>query len=184
MRKVVLSMMVSLDGYIEGQNDDIYWHVWDDEMSEYMLTFFDSVDTFIYGRKSYELMLSYWPAQSGKFADIMNSTNKIVFSRTLKEVSWNARLVNGNLVEEVSKLKRQQGKDLVLFAGADIASGFIENNLIDEYRLIVNPVVLGSGTPLFKNIDEKIGLKLISSRKFDCGNILLKYEPENKPDKT
>lgn len=182
MRKVILSMMVSIDGYMKGQNDDIHWHVWDGEMSEYMLTFFDSVDTFIYGRKSYELMLSYWPAQSGEFADIMNATDKIVFSRTLKDVGWNARLVNGSLVEEIAKLKGQQGKDLVIFAGADLASGFIKNNLIDEYRLIINPVVLGSGTALFKNRDEMIKLNLIDSQKFDCGNILLRYKPENKPN--
>lgn len=168
--------MVSVDGYIEASNDDITWHVWDEEMSDYMMGFFDTVDTFLYGRKSYELMIGYWPFQTGAFADIMNETPKLVFSRTLDEVTWNSQLIKENVVEEIQQHKQQSGKNMVLFAGADLASTFIKHGLIDEYRLIVNPVVLGSGTPLFKEIENQLNLKLLQAKLFQCGNTLLCYE--------
>ena len=174
-------MMVSLDGYIESNNPEEYWHTWNEEMSAYMMNFFTSVDTFIYGRKSYESMIAYWPPLQDEFAAIMNQTKKLVFSRTLDRVSWNARLIKTNVVEEIQQLKRQGGKDLVLFAGADLAETFIKNNLIDEYRLIVNPVVLGIGKPLFKNIHVVTKLTLKETITFNCGNVLLIYEPVNKP---
>lgn len=178
MRKVVLSMMVSADGYIEAHNDDITWHVWDDEMSEYMMGFFDTVDTFLYGRKSYELMIKYWPSQTGEFADIMNETPKLVFSRNLDSVEWNSELIKENVADEVRQRKNQQGKNMVLFAGADIASTFIKHDVIDEYRLLVNPVVLGGGTPLFKDVKDHLSLNLLQTKSFQCGNTLLCYEPE------
>jgi dihydrofolate reductase len=177
MRKVVLSMMVSADGYIEAPNDNITWHVWDDEMSEYMMGFFDTVDTFIYGRKSFELMIEYWPSQTGEFADIMNETPKLVFSRNLENVEWNSKLIKENVADEIRQQKNQPGKNMVLFAGANIASTFIEHDFIDEYRLIVNPVVLGAGTPLFKEIKNQLKLKLLQAKPFQCGNTLLCYEP-------
>lgn len=179
MRKVVLSMMVSADGYIEGPNDDLTWHVWDDEMSEYMMGFFDTVDTFLYGRKSYELMIEYWPSQTGEFADIMNETPKLVFSRSLNDVEWNSELIKENVADEVRQRKKSHEdgrKNMVLFAGADIASTFIEHDLIDEYRLIINPVVLGNGTPLFKDVKKRLSLNLVQITSFQCGNTLLCYE--------
>ena len=171
--------MMSLDGYIEGPNGDINWHVWNEEMSDYMMAFFKTVDTFIYGRKSYDLMLTYWPFETGKFADIMNRTPKIIFSKTLDKVEWNSRLIKQNVVEEIQLEKGKAGKDLVLFAGADIASTFMENGLIDEFRLIINPVVLGEGTPLFQVRNQK-ELELLDSRSFACGNTLLRYRQKNR----
>ena len=171
--------MMSLDGYIEGPNGDINWHVWNEEMSDYMMAFFKTVDTFIYGRKSYDLMLTYWPFETGKFADIMNRTPKIIFSKTLDKVEWNSRLIKQNVVEEIQLEKGKAGKDLVLFAGADIASTFMENGLIDEFRLIINPVVLGEGTPLFQVRNQK-ELELLDSRSFACGNTLLRYLQKNR----
>ena len=169
--------MVSLDGFIEGENNDIDWHVFDDEMGEYMLNFMDTVDTFIYGRRSYELMLEYWPKAEGHFADVMNETPKIVFSKTLDKVIWNSRLVNDNVWEEMNAEKRKPGKDMVLFAGADLLTTFINLDLVDEYRLIVNPVVLGAGTPYFKDLHDQLNLKLTDSKTFTCGNVVLCYEP-------
>lgn len=168
-------MMVSVDGFIETPGEDINWHNWDEEMNAYMMSFFDTVDTFIYGRKSYELMIKYWPSETGDFADRMNETPKIIFSRNLKNVSWNSRLIKEFVREEMEEIKQQPGKDIVLFAGADIASSFIKNGLIDEYRLIVNPVALGEGTPLFKNLENHLKLNLLSSKSFKCGNILSIY---------
>lgn len=181
MRKVILSMMVSVDGYIEGREPNYNWHNWDDEMASYMMGFFKTVDTFIYGRKSYEAMIDYWPTLNDEFANVMNQTEKLVFSRTLKEVSWNSRLMNTDATVEIQSFKKQEGKNMALFAGADLAETFIKNNLIDEYRLIVNPILLGGGKPLFKNINEIYNFKLKDTIPFNCGNIILIYEPTNTP---
>lgn len=177
MRKVIVSMMVSLDGFIEAPEHDINWHIWDEEMGSYMTDFMQQTDTFLYGRVSYELMLQCWPDAKGPFADRMNETRKIVFSRTLSSVSWNATLINDDIHDKIRELKQQPGKDMVLFAGADILSTFIRYDLVDEYRLMVNPVVLGRGTPYFKNVSAQLKLKLTGSRSFSNGNVLLCYEP-------
>lgn len=180
MRKVILSMMVSVDGYTEGKNPEENWHNWDDEMSVYMMNFFKTVDTFIYGRKSYEDMIAYWPQLSDEFATVMNETPKLVFSRTLDSVEWNSRLINEDGVNEIQRLKQKNGKDMVLFAGADLAETFIKNNLIDEYRLIVNPIVLGGRKPLFKNTEVTLDLELKDSTTFNCGNVILIYKQSDK----
>lgn len=187
MRKVILSMMVSLDGYIEAPGRDIYWHVWDDEMNGFMGDFFNRVDTLLFGRNTYELMLSYWPTTTSEdpvITERMNNLPKIVFSRTLEKVEWNSRLMKDNALEEIIGLKQQPGRDMVIFGGANLASWFMRHQLIDEYQLIVNPVVLGWGTPLFLNIQEKFNLKLMSSQAFQCGNIVLHYEPANNQQET
>lgn len=177
MRKVILSMMVSLDNFIEPTNPEEEWAVWDDEMTKYIMDFFNEVDTFLYGRVAYESMLDYWPKATGEFADIMNKTPKLVFSRTLNKADWNANIINGNIKDKITQIKMQPGKNLVLFAGTDIASAFINLDLIDEYRIIVNPLILGGGKPLFQNIKSRQNLKLINIKRFTCGNVILYYEP-------
>jgi dihydrofolate reductase len=174
MRKVILSMMVSIDGYIESSDPNEYWHTWNEEMAAYMMDFFKTVDTFIYGRKSYEAMIAYWPPLTDEFATIMNQTPKLVFSRTLDTVTWNATLIKENGPQELQRLKRRAGKDMVLFAGADLAETLIDHNLIDEYRLIVNPIALGGGKPLFR---RRLNLALWQTQKFACGNVILYYKP-------
>ena len=192
MRKVILSMMVSLDGYIEGSNRNIDWHVWSEEMDRFMGRFFDRIDTILLGRKTYELLVGYWPSASEPtddpvITDRMNKLPKIVFSKTLESVAWNARLVKENIAEEVTRLKQQPGKDIVIFGGADIASTFMQHDLIDEYQLIVNPVVLGSGKPLFNpdsfRSEGKCNFKLLKTTTFHCGNVVLYYQPERKEQK-
>lgn len=168
--------MVSIDGYIESKNPKEQWHNWNEEMTDYTMEFFNTVDTFIYGRKAYEDMIAYWPSHDDPFAKIMNETPKMVFSRTLKDTIWNSTLYIELDPGEMQKEKEKPGKDMVIFAGADIIKSFRTHDLIDEYRLIVNPVVLGGGKPLFKDIEETISLKLKSTRTFDCGNVLLIYE--------
>jgi dihydrofolate reductase len=182
MRKVILSMMLSLDGFIEGPNRELDWHVWDEEMEKYMYDdVLNKVDAILLGRVAYQLLADYWPSATDSIAPKMNNLPKIVFSKTLQKVEWNnSRLVKENIADEVSKIKQQPGKDLVLFAGADIASTFIQLDLIDEYRIIVNPVVLGSGKPLFKDINDKLNLKLLKTKTFSCGNIILYYQPVKK----
>lgn len=169
--------MLSIDSFMEAPGNDINWHVWDDEMENYMLRFFDTVDTIILGRKTYELMIGYWPSAGGELARFMNETPKLIFSRTLQELEWNSSLRKTINPVEISQLKQQPGKDLVIFGGADLAAAFIENNLIDEYQLIINPVVLGNGTPLFKNLSQQRSFKLKKTKVFNCGNILLHYQP-------
>lgn len=177
MRKVILSMMVSLDGFIEPLNPEEEWAVWDAEMEKYIMEFFSTVDTFIYGRVSYQTMLNYWPTATGAFADFMNNTPKLVFSKTLSNAAWNATIIRNVVKEEILKIKQEPGKDLAIFGGADIASTFIKLGLVDEYRLIVNPVVLGNGKPLFKDFEDKFSLKLIKTQEFACGNVLHCYQP-------
>jgi dihydrofolate reductase len=178
MRKLIASMMVSLDGFIEGPNKELDWFVDDDELFEYFHELLDSVDMFLYGRVSYQLMVSYWPSAIGKLADQMNAKPKIVFSRTLEKVEWNSRLVKDNLAVEVTKLKQQHGKPLALFAGADMLLTLRQLGFIDEYRVMINPVVLGGGTPLFKGVTENLKLKLLKARTFKSGVVGLHYEPE------
>jgi len=128
-------------------------------------------------------MASYWPTDAAihddpEVAGLMNSLSKIVFSRTLDKPEWNnSRLVKNNVVEEVSKLKQQPGKDIAIFGSSDLAVTLAEQGLIDEYRIIVNPLFLGGGTPLLKGIKEKVNLKLLNARIFKSGNVLLYYAP-------
>ncbi len=178
MRKVILSMMVSVDGFISSDDPEEYWHNWNEEMSAYMMDFLETVDIFIYGRKSYEEMLQYWPARNDGFAKIMNNTPKLVFSNTLTTAGWNATVKTGKEILEIKELKQQEGKNMVLFAGADLAHSFIKYQLIDEFRLIVNPLALGRGKPLFGKMDGNLYLRLIDATVFGCGNILLVYAPD------
>jgi dihydrofolate reductase len=119
-----------------------------------------------------------WPERDFEFVHMMNNFPKIIFSRTMDKVGWNARLVKENIAEEILKIKQQPGKDLALFAGSDIASTFIQLGLIDEYRLIVNPVVLGCGKPLFKDIKDKLNLKLLKTQPYPSGITILYYQPD------
>ena len=173
--------MVSLDGFIEDANKKIDWHVWDKEMDKYMNGFLDKIDIILLGRVAYQLMESYWPtaeAEDSLITEKMNTLQKIVFSKTLKEAHWNnTTVIRENITEEIARLKQLPGKNLVIFGGADIISTFMRLSLFDEFHIIVNPVVLGSGTPLFKNIDDKQNLRLLKTHSFKCGNTVLSYEP-------
>jgi dihydrofolate reductase len=178
MRKVIVSIFVSLDGSFEGPNKELDWHVWDDEMEQYMGDLLNNVDAILLGRVAYQLLADYWPSSTENLAPRLNNLPKIVFSKTLEKAEWNnSRLVKENIKDEISKMKQQPGKDLVLFCGADIASTFLQLGLIDEYRIIVNPVVLRSGKPFFKDIKDKLNLNLLKTKTFSCGNVILYYEP-------
>jgi dihydrofolate reductase len=184
MRKIIFQTLISLDGFFEGPNQEIDWHNVDEEFNEFAIDFLDQVDTLLFGRVTYELMAGYWPTPAATTNDPivagkMNHLPKIVFSRTLKKVEWeNSRLVKENVAEEITKLKQQPGKDMVIFGSSDLAVTLLPLGLIDECRILVNPVVLGSGKPLFKGIKEKLNLKLIKTKTFKSGNVLLFYQPE------
>jgi dihydrofolate reductase len=172
MRKVIVSIFLSLDGSFEGPNKELDWHVWDDEMEKYMSNLLESVYAILLGRVAYQLLASYWPSSKENLAPILNKLPKVVFSKTLDKVEWNnSRLVKENIADEVSKMKQQTDKNMVLFGGANIANSLLELGLIDEYHLIVNPVVLSRGNPFFKDIKNTLSLKLLKSKTFKCGNI-------------
>jgi len=186
MRKVIFFNLTSLDGYFEGPDRDINWHNVDDEFNEFAIQQTGEFGAFLFGRVTYELMTGYWPTEDAKrddpiIAGLMNSLPKIVFSKTLKKVEWeNTRLVNDKFVEVVTKLKHDSGKDIAVFGSSDLAVTLIEHGLIDELRIMVNPIVLGEGKPILQGIKTKLSLKLLKTRTFKSGNILLYYEPEYK----
>jgi dihydrofolate reductase len=181
MAKLILFNMVTLDGYFEGRNADISWHNVDEEFNEFAIAQMKTAATLMFGRKTYELMESYWPTNEAinddpVVAAMMNNFDKIVFSKTLGKAGWNnTRLIKENLLEEVKKLKSKPGKDVLILGSADLSSTLIKHRLIDELRVIINPVILGNGTPLFKNIDEKTDLQLLKTKVFGNGNVLLSY---------
>jgi dihydrofolate reductase len=183
MRKLFVFNLVSLDGFFEGPKRDISWHNVDAEFNEYAVELLNSVDALLFGRVTYELMASYWPTPDVMkndpiVAERMNNLPKIVFSRTLDTVEWrNTRLVKDKIEEEIKKIKQQQGKDMALLGSGSITSEIAQLGLIDEYRIMVNPVVLGQGKPLFTGIKERLNLKLLKTRTFRSGNVLLYYEP-------
>ncbi|HQT44688.1 MAG TPA: dihydrofolate reductase family protein [Candidatus Micrarchaeota archaeon] len=183
MRKLIFQMMVSLDGYFEGPNRELDWHgpVVDKEYNEYAAEFLDSIDTFVFGRVTYELMAGYWPTPLALkddpiIASKMNSLKKIVFSRTLEKAEWNnSRLVRENPAAEIWRLKNLPGKDMAIFGSSDLSLPLIDNGLIDEYRIMVNPIVLGAGKPLFKGIKNRLKLELVGTRVFGSGLVVLFY---------
>ncbi len=184
MRKLVFQNMVSLDGFFEGPHKwEIDWHTVGEEFNDFAIDALKSADALIFGSVTYQGMAAYWTsAEAGKddptVAGYMNNIPKIVFSRTLEKAHWtNTRLVKNDVVGEVAMLKQQPGKDLLIFGSADLASPLIQNNLIDEYRIFINPIVLGEGAPLFKGLKNRLPLKLVDSRIFKNGLVLLVYQP-------
>ncbi len=178
MRKVIVSNVASLDGYFESRSKELDWVVTDAEFFEYAKGLLRTVDTLLFGRATYLHMASYWPtAPVDEIAEKMNNLPKVVFSKTLLKAEWNnSRLVANNIEEEVSRLKGQPGKDMVIFGSAMLASSLLQWGLVDEYRVILQPVLLGSGSPLFRDITERIRMKLMSAKSFGSGVVLLSYQ--------
>jgi dihydrofolate reductase len=184
MRKIILMMSVSLDGFIEGPDRQIDWHMVDDELHSHFNEQLKTMGGFLDGRLTYELMAGYWPTADAdpsstgpvaEFAGIWRNMPKIVFSRTLERADWNTTIKRVVVVEEIMALKAQPGGDLAL-GGADLAAAFIQHDLIDEYRLYVHPILIGRGKPLFPASDAKINLRLAETRAFGNGVVLLRYQ--------
>jgi dihydrofolate reductase len=180
MREVIMFNAITLDGYFEGPGNDLSWHRVDDEFNDFARDQIRGVDVILFGRKTYNLMASYWPtpesaADDPVTAEMMNTMPKIVFSRTLKDATWyNTRLVN-NAVDELRRLKEQPGKPLIIFGSANLSANLTATRLIDQYNLMVMPVVLGKGTPLFQGVNDQMDLTLAGTRVFANGNVLLTY---------
>src|SRR5437867_1283554 len=145
MRKVFLFNMVTLDGFFEGPNHDIDWHNTDEEFNEFSIAQMNEIGTLLFGRVTYQLMASYWPTQVAVesdpvVAEKMNSTPKVVFSRTLHSAEWNKTRLARDAAQEITKLKQQDGKDMAIFGSANLLASLIPLGLIDEFRIMVNPV--------------------------------------------
>ena len=178
MRRLFVSNVMTLDGFFESSDKKLDWFIRDDEFFAYAAEMLSSVDTILFGRLTYELMAQYWPAApKDEIADQMNGLPKIVFSNTLARADWNnSRLVRGDAAEEVARLKQQAGKDMVILGSATLASSLLQRGLIDEYRVILNPVLLGNGNPMFKGITQRLTLKLGSTRLLRSGVVILYYQ--------
>jgi dihydrofolate reductase len=182
MGKIGVFENVSVDGYFAGPNGEIDWFVGDEESAQYAKDQANPTNTILFGRVTYELMASYWPTADAMkndpiVAEIMNNLPKIVFSRTLEKVEWhNTRLVKDNIEEEIKKMKDQPGKDMVILGSGSIVSAFAKRGLIDEYSFMVNPIILGGGRSIFQGIKDRLNLKLMETRKFKSGNVLLHYQ--------
>lgn len=180
MKKVIFQMSVSVDGYVEGPNRELDWHRVDDEFNAYAVETLKKADVLIMGRITYELMAGYWPTATDNDPDVtflMNDKPKLVFSRTLKTLDWkSARLASGSIAEEVARLKSAPGDGLLWVGGSNLASAFLDEGLLDEVRVILTPVLLGAGHTVFGDIKRRHELKLVSSRSFNSGNVLVTYE--------
>jgi dihydrofolate reductase len=183
VRKLVSFMVVTLDGYTEGPNGEFdFWNI-DDAFNEFSVSQLNDIDTLLFGRVTYEGMASYWPTPAGQqddpaIADRMNRVDKVVFSTTLDKADWqNTTLVKGNVADEISKLKQQPGKDLAVFGSSDFTVSLLEQGLVDELRVMVNPILLGAGKSLFTGLDNRVPLKLQTTTTFSSGNVLLSYRP-------
>jgi dihydrofolate reductase len=191
MRKVIASVFVTLDGYMVGPNEDMSWVTdnFNEEMAKYAGDLMDSMDTILLGRVTYEIMTNFWPAnteETAPGADKMNTTPKIVFSKTLDKAAWgkwkNARVVKDHAAEEIAKLKQLPGKDMVIYGSANLVQGLTQLGLIDEYQLLVHPLVLGSGKRLWTDMAQAhpVNLTLLRTRAFKNGVTVLYYEPVRK----
>jgi len=179
MRKLIMWNVMTLDGYFEGnQNWDLSFHniIWGRELEELSIEQLHSADYLVFGRVTYEGMAAYWTKEKGEIADLMNSMPKLVFSRTLKSVEWNnSALIRENASAEIMKLKEAKGKDMYVFGSANLSETFINDNLFDEYRIGISPVILGNGRPLFRQGIASKNLALVSTRQLETGGVVLKY---------
>jgi dihydrofolate reductase len=187
MRKIFAFIMTTLDGYHEGPNQEFDFWVVDEEFNRFAVEQLDEADALLFGRVTYEGMAAYWPTPAGeqddpRLAARMNGLPKVVVSRSLDKAEWaSTRLIKDDVTEELTKLKQQPGKDIAILGSSDLTVSLLRMGLVDEVRIMVNPVVLGAGKSVFRTAGERIGLKLLKSRHFNSGNILLYYQPAARP---
>jgi dihydrofolate reductase len=184
MRKIIVFNQVSLDGYFVDKNGDMSWaHKNDAEWNTFVADNAKGDATLLFGRITYHLMARFWPTAYAMesmpiVAEGMNRLPKVVFSRTLDKATWNnTRVVKGDLAAEVRKMKEETGSDMVIMGSGSVVSQLAQDRLIDEYEVVVNPIVLGQGRTMFEGLKEKLNLQLTKTRTFGNGNVFLSYEP-------
>jgi dihydrofolate reductase len=184
MRKINMFNFITLNGYYKGEKGDISWHKHDnEEVNKFAEESIQSESIMLFGRVTYEMMVASWTSpemkeNNPKVAEGMNRSEKIVFSKTLKTPTWtNTRIISDNLIDEVRKLKRDGDKDMIILGSGTIVTQLAENNLIDTYMIMVDPIVIKDGTSIFKNISKQLDLELKDTRTFKkSGVVLLTYE--------
>ncbi|TCC98017.1 dihydrofolate reductase family protein [Pedobacter psychroterrae] len=186
MRNLIFFMHTSLDGFVAGLNGEMNWIKFDDELFDFVGTMTDKADTALYGRVTYEMMQSYWPTAAEQpnaskhdkeHSAWYSKVSKIVLSKTMNEKGLdNTTIISGQLADNINEIKNQDGKNILIFGSPRASHSLLGQGLIDEFWLFVNPVLLGQGIPLFKNVVETTQLKLIESKTFSCGVIALHYE--------
>ncbi|MGE5123935.1 MAG: dihydrofolate reductase family protein [Acidobacteriaceae bacterium] len=189
MRKIILSIPITLDGYIEGPHRELDWVNADDDLHDYFTQQLKNTDLLLFGRVAYELLASYWPNATSDpnlprgmvdFANTINPLPKIVFSRTLEDAGWNTSIRRSIIPAEIVEMKNQPGKDIGLSGGASIAQAFLHHALVDEIRLMVQPVAIGNGKSLFGGLGDSLKLELLSQQAFESGAVALCYRPDGK----
>ncbi|MDB5255929.1 MAG: dihydrofolate reductase [Chitinophagaceae bacterium] len=181
MGKLSTFNFISLDGYYKDANDGISWHPHDEEGTELSIDSLKNKSTLLFGRKTYEMMASFWPGKDARtqmpeVAAGMNKAEKIVFSTTMTKADWNnTTLIKGNLTEEIKKMK-QGDKNMTILGSGSIISQLAKDNLIDEYLFLLDPIAIGKGTSLFNDLTEPLNLKLITTQPFKSGAVLLTYQ--------
>lgn len=184
MKNIIFQMMTTIDGYFEGPDRELDWHMVDAEFMSSVIELFNSADTLLFGRVTYQMMADYWPTPAGiaddpVIAEWMNNLPKVVFSNTLEKVEWqNSTLVTSDAVVEVKRLKQLPGKDMLIFGSSDLAVSLLKEGLVDEIRIILNPLILGNGKSLFRGLNERIKLHVLETKIFPSGSVLLRYRPD------
>jgi len=186
MRNLIFFMHTSLDGFVAGLNGEMNWINLDDALFDFVATMTDQADTALYGRVTYEMMQSYWPKAGEKpnatkhdkvHSNWYNNVSKVVLSKTLQETGLrNTKVISDHLSDNINKLKQLDGKNILIFGSPRASQSLLNQGLIDEFWLFVNPIILGQGMPLFKDITGTIKLKLVESKTFASGVIALHYE--------
>jgi dihydrofolate reductase len=186
MRKIGAFNFITLNGYFEGPRGDIGWHKHGVEENEYAAQMLGHKNTLLFGRVTYEMMAGYWPTpiainNDPIVAGGMNRAEKIVFSRTLKKAEWNnTRLVKDDAGPVITEMKQTPGSDMTVLGSGSIVTQLAEQGLIDEYQIMVDPVVIAGGTPIFKDIRRGLDMKLTMTRTFKSGVVLLCYQPKDR----
>lgn len=179
MRKLIMWNVITLDGYFEGnQNWDLDFHsvIWGQELEKLSIEQLNAADYLVFGRVTYEGMAAYWIKAEGEIADLMNKIPKLVFSKTLKSAEWNnTTLISENASAEIKKLKEQGGRDMYVFGSANLSETFVNDDLFDEYRIGIAPVILGNGRPLFRQGIASKNLTLVSTQPLTTGGVVLIY---------
>jgi dihydrofolate reductase len=188
MRKVIVSMNVTLDGFMAGPHCELDWHFksWNEEMARATAEQLSKADTILLGGITYRGMAQYWtsnpvnllgPREDLDFADMLNRYPKVIFSKTMLTVTWNnSRLAKRDIGDEVDELKHREGKDMIIYGSGKIVAALTKLGLVDEFRMWVHPVVLGCGKPLFKKLTGNLTLRLYKTETFSSGVVILFYE--------
>lgn len=186
MKKLSVFNFLTLNGYYKGRNEDISWHRHGSEEAEFAAEGAQTNSILLFGRKTFEMMAGYWPTPMGMkdnpaVAEGMNKSQKIVFSRSLDTAAWqNTRIVKENIIEEVTKLKQAGDQDMTVLGSGSIVTQLADARLIDVFQFMIDPVVLGEGTSEFRGLSRTLNLKLVNSKTFRSGVVLLTYEPLEK----